>query len=56
MDCGSGIPAANRFNAGSADRGWSRQVGMQAKAASTIKPTPKIIKLTPMCYSGTDEF
>jgi hypothetical protein len=40
MDCGSGFPAANRFNAGSAHRGW--------KAAPTTKPTPKILKLTRM--------
>ncbi len=38
MDCGSGFPAVNRFNGGSADRGW--------KAAPTNKPTPKILKLT----------
>ena len=29
FNCGSGFPAANRFNAGGADRGW--------KAAPTIK-------------------
>jgi hypothetical protein len=40
MDCGSGFPAANRFNDGIADRGW--------KAAPTFKPTPKILKLTPL--------
>jgi hypothetical protein len=44
MNCGSGFPAANRFNAGSADRGW--------KAAPTIKPTPRILKLTPMRLAG----
>jgi hypothetical protein len=38
MDCGSGFPAANCFNADSADRGL--------KAAPTIKPTPEIFKLT----------
>ncbi len=40
MECGSGFPAANRLIAGGANRGW--------KAAPTIKPTPKILKLTPM--------
>jgi hypothetical protein len=39
MDCGSGFPAANRFNAGSGDRGWPRKIGMQAKAAPTNKLT-----------------
>ena len=52
MDCGSGFPAANRFNTGSADRGWPRKIGMQAKAAPTVKPTPKILKLTPMRPGG----
>ncbi len=40
MDCGSGVTAANRFSAGTTDRGW--------KAAPTIIPTPKILKLTPI--------
>jgi hypothetical protein len=44
MDSGSGFPAANRFKTGSADRGW--------KAAPTIKPTPKILKLAPLCPTG----
>jgi hypothetical protein len=44
MDCGSGFPAANYFIAGRANRGW--------KAAPTIKPTPKILKLTPIRNSG----
>jgi len=38
MNDGSGFPAANRLIAGGANRGW--------KAAPTIKPTPKILKLT----------
>jgi hypothetical protein len=46
MDCGSGFPAANRFIAGRVSRGW--------KAAPTIKPTPKILKLTPICLRGSD--
>ena len=45
MECGSGFPAANRLIAGGANRGW--------KAAPTIKPTPKILKLTPMCEGGS---
>ena len=40
MECGSGFPAANHSNAGSADRVW--------EASPTIKSTPKIFKLTPM--------
>jgi hypothetical protein len=45
MNCGSGFPAANRFDAGSADRGW--------EAAPTIKPTTKILKLTHMRRAGS---
>jgi len=47
MDCGSGFPAANRFIAGRANRGW--------KAAPTIEPTPKILKLTPIRAGGNPE-
>jgi hypothetical protein len=46
MVCGSGFPAANLFDAGSGDRGW--------KAAPTIKPTPKILKLKCMRHRGND--
>jgi hypothetical protein len=47
IDCGSGFPAANRFNAGSVNRGW--------KAAPTIKPTPKILKFAPVRLSGASQ-
>jgi hypothetical protein len=40
MDCWSGFPAANSTAGRCLFRGW--------KAAPTIKPTPKILKLTPM--------
>jgi hypothetical protein len=53
MDCGSGFPAAKRLNTGRADRGWPRQVGMQAKAAPTIEPTSKTLKLMPVLRGGT---
>jgi hypothetical protein len=53
MDCGSGFPAANRLTVSGADRGWPRQVGMQAKAAPTIKPKPKILKLMSMRLGWT---
>jgi hypothetical protein len=46
MVCGSGFPAANRFNAGSSDRGWPRQVGMRAKAA----PTWHTFSTNAMCF------
>jgi len=46
MNCGSGFPAANRLFAGGANRGW--------KAAPTIKPTSKILKLTPIRLRGND--
>ena len=36
-ECGSGFPAAISFTALKPDRGWPRQVGMQAKAAPTGK-------------------
>ena len=45
MDCGSGFPAANRLITGGANRGW--------KAAPTIKPTFKILKLTPIRAGGS---
>jgi hypothetical protein len=58
MDGGSGPPAAICFKAGSADRGWPRLVGMQAKAAPTIKPTPLILSLSsvfgPLIFTGID--
>jgi hypothetical protein len=46
MDCGSGFPAANRFYVSIADRGW--------KAAPTIKPKSKIVKLASMRIRGND--
>jgi hypothetical protein len=56
MDCGSGFclhpdlagPAANRFNACSADRGWPATSSVESKAAPTIKSSPKILKFTRM--------
>jgi hypothetical protein len=44
VDGGSGFSAANRFNACRADRGW--------KAAPTINPTLKALKLNPLRAGG----
>jgi hypothetical protein len=44
------LSSREAFYRGSANRGWPRQVGMQAKAAPTIKPTPEIFKFTDMHY------
>jgi hypothetical protein len=54
MDCGSGFPAANRFNAGIADRGWPATSSVESKAAHTIRPTPKILELTRMRRCGIE--
>ena len=46
MVCGSGFPAAIGTAGIKTIRGW--------KAAPTIKPTPKILKLTPMRRGGIE--